>query len=214
VIVAGVDLAGPSNASDTAVAMFTTNDSQLTCTKTLVGADDQRLLEIISAVSNNGPIIVGLDAPLSYNSGGGDRPGDKELRRRVMEAGLESGSVMTPTMNRMAYLTLRGVCVARALDTIQPVRPRVVEVHPGASLALRGAPIGDVRSFKRESEARRRLVGWLEAQGLQNLAAVNDAADHLVAACACALAAWKWASGDTVWCRRAVLPLHPYDFAC
>ena len=213
-IVAGIDLAGPSNLSDTAVALFSANGRRLACLRVAVGADDRSLLDIVSDASNGAAAVVGLDAPLSYNPGGGDRPGDDELRRRVIRAGLPPGSVMPPTMTRMAYLTLRGVCVARALATIRPVPPRVVEVHPGACLALRGAPIGDVRAFKRQGAARGRLLGWLEAQGVEGVAALTSPTDHLVAACACAYAAWKWACDDASWCRGAAPPLHPYDFAC
>jgi predicted nuclease with RNAse H fold len=130
-IVAGVDLAGPCNASQTAIAWFTGDQGQLSCAKTVAGADDQLLFEILSGLAARDELVVGLDAPLSYNPGGGDRPGDSQLRRRLVLAGLRSGSVMTPTMTRMAYLTLRGISVARALETIRPRAPRIVEVHPG-----------------------------------------------------------------------------------
>jgi hypothetical protein len=36
-------------------------------------------------------IAVGLDAPLSYNPGGGDRPADACLRKAVVGAGLRQG---------------------------------------------------------------------------------------------------------------------------
>ena len=213
-IVAGVDLSGPSNSSHTAIAWFSDDGADLSCSKTVVGADDRTLFELFSGVAHDGGFVVGLDAPLSYNPGGGDRPGDFRLRRRLMQVGLRSGSVMTPTMTRMVYLTLRGVCVARALETIRPHPPRIVEVHPSGSLALRGAPIEAVRKFKTDGAARTRLLRWLEAQGLRGVASLKNASDHLVAACACAHAAWKWARNEAVWCEQAAAPLHPYDFAC
>lgn len=213
-IVAGVDLAGPCNASETAIAWFAGDAAALTCLKTVAGADDRMLFELLSGLADPGGLVVGLDAPLSYNPGGGDRPGDSQLRRRLVQAGLRSGSVMTPTMTRMAYLTLRGISVARALETIRPHPPRIVEVHPGGSLALRGAPIDAVRGFKTDGKARTRVLAWLDGQGLRGVAGLGNVDDHVVAACACAYAAWKWASRDIVWCEQATAPLHPYDFAC
>lgn len=213
-IVAGVDLSGPSNSSHTAIAWFSGDGADLSCSKTVVGADDRTLFELFSGVADGSGFVVGLDAPLSYNPGGGDRPGDARLRRRLVQAGLRSGSVMTPTMTRMAYLTLRGISVARALETIRPHPPRIVEVHPGGSLALRGAPIDAVRRFKTDGPARTRLLEWLEAHGLGGVASLEHADDHLVAACAGAHAAWKWAGNAAVWCEPATAPLHPYDFAC
>ncbi len=121
---------------------------------------------------------------------------------------------MTPTMTRMAYLTLRGVCVARLLEGVRPSPPRIVEVHPGAALVLRDAPVDDVREMKRSPAARERLLAWLEGRGLRGASRGREATDHVVAACAAALAAWDWVSDRSAWLRRARPPLHPYDFAC
>ena len=213
-VIVGIDLSGPSNFTDAALVAFAAEGLHLNYLESVCGADDQRLFDVVSTFSDGDGAIVGIDAPLSYNPGGGDRPGDRVLRGLVIDAGLEPGSVMPPTMTRMAYLTLRGVCVARALERIGPTRPRVVEVHPGASLALHGAPIAAVRTFKREVEARHHLLKWFMAQGLVAIPTADDPTAHFVAACACAMAAWKWASNGSLWCHRAAPPLHPYDFAC
>lgn len=212
--VVGIDLAGPSNAADTAIAVFSSDAMRLASTRTVSGADDRVLLDLLSGLIGDGPLVVGLDAPLSYNPGGGDRPADARLRRIVVQAGLRSGTVMPPTMTRMAYLTLRGVCVARALASLHSPAPQIVEVHPAACLVLRGAAVADVRALKKDARARRRLLRWLDQCGLGGAAGLKRPTDHMVAACACALAAWKWAMGDPVWCERAAGPLHPYDFAC
>lgn len=213
-IVIGVDLSGPSNTADTAIVKFEGRGGKLECRSHQVGAGDPVLHALVSAACAKGATVVGLDAPLSYNPGGGDRPGDRSLRAGITRAGLRSGSVMPPTMMRMVYLTLRGVSVARLLSGIGPRAPRIVEVHPGASLALRGAPVADVRAFKQEVAARRRLLRWLERQGLGGAAGLDPSSDHLVAACGCALAAWKWATGEPAWVHAAEQPLHPFDFAC
>lgn len=213
-IVIGIDLAGPANPGKTALAAFSGGRRGLIHLEASTGWSDEAILGKVSALAGHPQVFVGLDAPLSYNSGGGDRPGDRKLRRRLVEAGMRYGSVMTPTMTKMAYLTLRGVCVARALAGIRPRPPRVVEVHPGGSLALHGAPIAAVRRFKKDSRARRRLLHWLESNGLQGVARLKRPSDHLVAACGCAYAAWKWAMGREAWRQRASRPFHPFDFAC
>ena len=207
--VIGLDLSGPGNTADTAAVVGEASPEGLRLTGHAVGVADDAILAWVAAA---GPgVVVGLDAPLSYQPGGGDRPGDRALRRAVVAAGMASGSVMTPTMTRMAYLTLRGVSLSRALGTLAE-RPRVAEVHPGAALALRGAPIADVRALKQDAAARARLLAWLEAAGVRGAAALPADSDHLVAACACALAAWKWASGEPAWLQRAEPPAHPHDY--
>lgn len=211
--VIGVDLSGPGNVADTAIAVFEAGERALKLRATETAVGDLRLFERVEVLAARGPVVAGLDAPLSYQPGGGDRPGDKALRRAIVSAGMHSGSVMTPTMTRMAYLTLRGVAVSRTLGATRRRALRIVEVHPGAAMALRGAPIADVRAFKRDAAARDRLLAWLDARGLHGVKRLEDAPDHLVAACACALAAWRWSVGDSAWLERAAPPAHPYDFS-
>lgn len=213
-IIIGIDLSGPSNTAATAMACFIGGSETLRCTGTLVGLDDPALRRRVDAASGEDELVVGLDAPLSYNPGGGDRPGDSDLRRRLIESGLHPGAVMPPTMTRMAYLTLRGVCVARLLSTIRPNRPAIVEVHPAGAMALGGAPAADVRELKRNPLARSRLLRWFEAQGVQGIPSEDPPTDHVVAAAACGFAAWKWALNRSAWCQRADPHIHPYDFAC
>jgi len=78
----------------------------------------------------------------------------------------------------------------------------------------RGAPIDAVRTFKDNEQSRRRLLGWLEGQGLHLDATAEDPSDHYVAASAAALATWKWYEGESVWCYAASAPFHPFDYAC
>ena len=122
---------------------------------------------------------------------------------------------MTPTMTRMVYLTLHGIALARVLATLKPdIDLQIVEVHPGACMLLRGAAARDVRSFKRDIQARLNLLNWLEGQGLDGLPRLKNVADHFVASCAAALAAWQWSLGNAVWQYPAETPHHPYAFAC
>jgi predicted nuclease with RNAse H fold len=212
-VVVGIDLSGPTNVKDTVYAAFALDNGRLTHLHTLFAATDEMIWQQTADFAKESPVVVGLDAPLSYNPGGGDRPSDKQLRQRIVSMGLHSGSIMTPTMTRMAYLTLRGITVARLLQSIAPV-PQIVEVHPGAALALHGAPIPAIRAFKQDATAQQQLLGWLEEKGLIGLASINTFSDHSVAAYASALAAWKWACDDAKWLALAKPPFHPFDFAC
>jgi len=211
--VIGIDLSGPANASDTVVTCFLCRTDHLEHMATIHGADDTLIGESVDSLITGGDLVVGLDAPLSYNPGGGDRAADKELRRLLIAAGLPPGTVLVPTMTRMAYLTLRGVVVARLLQQIQPL-VRLAEVHPGGCLVLRGAPPRDVASLKRDPEARVRLASWLGEHGLRSLPADAARDDHGIAGYAAALAAWQWSLGRSVWCRPASMPFHPFDLAC
>lgn len=213
--VVGIDLSGPSNSADTAMVNFLVDDHRLVIRETVLGAGDQAIIgKLTDLASEDEEVVVGLDSPLSYNVGGGDRPGDARLRSAIVEVGLRSGAVMPPTMNRMVYLTLRGVSVARLVKSIKLRTPGIVEVHPGATMALRGAPVEQVIAFKKDERARRELLEWLEHQGLEGAATANTPSDHYVAACAGALAAWKWSRNELVWVERADPPIHPFDFAC
>lgn len=212
-IVIGIDLSGPSNTADTCLVSFASNANRLQLFKHIDGASDEIIYQTISDLPEKEEICIGLDAPLSYAPGGGDRPSDNELRRRLTPLGMPSGCVMPPTLNKMAYLTLRGLSVARLLEAAGKPNLRIVEVHPGAAMALGGAQIAEVRTFKEQMESRLRLLAWMEGQGLKGVDQEKKPPDHYVAACACALAAWKWFQGRSTWLRKATIPMHPYDFA-
>ena len=186
-IVVGVDLSGPTNIRDTAVASFRVEGQRAVLLEAALGVGDGALLaQVAELVRRDGRVVAGLDAPLSYNPGGGDRPADRALRKVISATGLHPGSIMAPTMTRMVYLTVRGMSVARALATLRPA-PDVLEVHPGAALALHGAPVADVLLFKRDAAARLRLRAWLGEQGLDCGNAPVEESDHMLAACGAAL---------------------------
>ncbi len=211
--IVGIDLSGPRNFSDTCLVCFEEDGDELRLLEVQEGADDHRILEAVSALGMSDPIIVGIDAPLSYNSSGGDRPSDATLRRFLREQGGRAG-VMPPTMIRMVYLTLRGLQITRLLESLKPAHDlRIVETHPGACMLLRGADTTYVRSFKAEPSIREHLLSWLETKGLRGISR-EHASDHYVAACAAALGAWQWNAGKCMWCFPADPPHHPYDFAC
>lgn len=207
-IVLGVDASGPANRAHTAACMLDARGARPRCVGHAVGLGDADLL----ALAVGEPLVVGIDAPLGYGPTGGDRPGDRGLRAHAVAAGLPSGTVMAPTAPRMAYLTLRGVVLARALQLAAPAA-RIVEVHPGAALACGGADPALVRAVKSDAAARAALVAWLGAR-IDDLPAEVAATDHAVMAAAAAWAAWRWATGAAAWTHRAEPPLHPFDISC
>lgn len=211
-VVIGLDLSGPSNTKDTAALIAEQTGTGLQVRDCFLGLSDSDILDLRRSVHGKACVFA-IDAPLSYNPGGGDRPADKDLRRRIIAAGLASGSIMPPTMTRMAYLTLRGIAVARMLLAEAP-DTRIVEVHPGAAMVLRGAAPALVRGFSKELSARERLIGWLRSQGMTGLGDDVAATSHQVAAAAAALAGSSWIAGHPAWHWPADGSVHPFDFAC
>ena len=205
----GIDLSGPASPDKTAVATFTATADELRFNDLTIPATDADILSMLPDTE----AVLGLDAPLSYAPSGGSRASDTDLRARAAEAGLHAGSVMAPTAPRMAYLTLRGVMLARMMESANPDH-RIVEIHPTAALALRGAPIDAVRTFKTVAEARRVLWNWFASAGITHLPSDVPDSDHAIAAVAGGLAAWAWAHEASVWCSPAQPPHHPFDFAC
>lgn len=212
----GIDLSGPRNFADTCLVSFEEHREEIHLKEVREGADDHQILEAITNLGQTKRIIVGIDAPLSYNSKGGDRPSDSELRRFVRSQGGRAG-IMPPTMMRMVYLTLRGVQLTRLLESLKPQYDlEIMEVHPGASMILRGAEADHVRKFKTEPLARGHLLDWLGTKGLKGISRSfgETVTDHYVAACAAALGAWQWSLGKSIWRFASKPPHHPYDFAC
>ena len=212
--IVGIDLSGPRNFADTCLVSFEEHEGEIHLTDVREGTDDNQILEAISSIGDHEQIIIGIDAPLSYNQKGGDRQSDSELRQLVLARGGGAG-IMSPTMIRMVYLTLRGLQLTRLLESRKPrIDLRIVEVHPGACMILRGANPDDVRNFKRNFVAREHLLDWLERKGLKGITRPEMATDHYVAACGAALGTWHWSMGRSVWCFKSQPPHHPYDFAC
>ena len=213
--VIGIDLSGPHGFQRTAAVAFDIVEGRLHRRSAQDGADDRDILELAATAAETGPVVIGIDAPLSYQSGGGDRPADRQLRRRVVAAGLTSGTVMPPTLTRMAYLTLRGVVLTRLLRDTLGGAVTMVEVHPAAAMVLRGAPVGDVRQFSSSERSRQNLLKWHASQGVDSIARHgHPVSGHYVAACAAALAAWQWHLGRACWSYPAEPPFHPFDVAC
>ena len=210
----GIDLSGPSNTKESTLVSFEMRNNSLQMTIAIEGVTDLSIYDAIAENSTNVRVIIGIDAPLSYNPGGGDRKSDKDLRKHIIAKGMPSGSVMPPTLNKMAYLTLRGISVCRFLESHPNKKINILEVHPSGAMALRGAPIKSIRKMKSSTRAKQTLLHWLENQGFNGINLSGSVSDHYVAACAAALAAWKWHLGESVWVFKSEMPFHPYDFVC
>ncbi|WP_282034307.1 DUF429 domain-containing protein [Metabacillus indicus] len=214
--VIGIDLAGPANHKETAVAVFKKEADSLVLNSLSFHNSDRLILDTVrSLASGGGELAIGMDAPLSYQDGGGDRPSDKAVRSKLREAGLYHGSIMPPTLNRMVYLTLRGIHLSRALENYTG---SIVEVHPGGAMGLRLKPEERnlALSYKKSEADRRSLLPFLEHWRMKNI--LPDAAEtsHGLDACAAALAAWHWADAEhePEICIPAEPPFHPFDFCC
>lgn len=217
--VIGIDLSGPSNHKDTVMAVFELQDGELKFFKLKTNIGDLEILEEVQTQSQIDEVVIGMDAPLSYEDGGGDRLGDKLLRQYIISLGMKSGSIMPPTFNRMVYLTLRGIKLSREIGNISSDYPiSIVEVHPGAVIGSR-LPQEDlnlVLNYKQELTARSYIRNWLGEQKLRQLPDFIDQESHTIDACAAALGAWHWkdSSLKPKWLLPANPPLHPYDYCC
>ncbi len=213
--VVGIDLAGPAGMANTGAACFEVRDGTLRFEAEECDGSDVALLALIRRKANDGPVVVGIDAPLSYEPGGGQRRRDAGLRERIVARGMRPGSVMAPTAPRMVYLTLRGIALAHALsERPDASNVSIVEVHPGAAMCLRRANLRDVMTFATDDRARAECLRWLAGQGFHGGTAPPPGDSHFVAACAAALAAWRWHLGRHEWRAPAEPPWHPYEFAC
>jgi uncharacterized protein len=217
--VIGIDLSGPANPRDTVISIFEKNDGSLNFRELISGATDEVILSRIEREAKQDSVFIGIDSPLSYQDGGGDRPSDKNLRTYIKELGMRPSSVMSPTMNRMAYLTLRGISLTRSISSMDNANPiRVVEVHPGAVMGSRIPQelLSYLLSYKKNEESRNRIYHFLQNTDLNALPAEVLETTHAIDSCAAALGAWNWGDPylETNWCWKAEPPHHPYDFCC
>jgi uncharacterized protein len=217
--VIGIDLSGPSNHKDTALTVFEKQDGELKFIKLLNGISDLEILNEVSLQSEIAETVIGIDAPLSYQDGGGDRPGDKQLRKFIVSIGMKTGSIMSPTMNRMVYLTLRGIRLSREIGNLtSPYPVSIVKVHPGAIIGSRIPQIDlqYVLNYKQNLEARKFIKKLLVDQNLAGLPDDVQEESHSLDSCAAALGAWHWKDKmfQPKWILPAKPPLHPYDYCC
>ncbi|WLR46409.1 DUF429 domain-containing protein [Halobacillus litoralis] len=213
----GIDLSGPSNSKDTVLVHFKKQRDKLYYEHHETSINDHALITYIESLANTDSVTIGIDAPLSYEDGGGDRESDRDLRSFVTGLGMKGASIMPPTMMRMVYLSLRGIRITREIERLcTQYEIHLVEVHPGAALGARMETVDDVLHYKKELSIRKRIREWFETQQLIRIPKAMAEESHTIDACAAALAAWHWQDPDyePAWLYKAALPLHPYDFCC
>ncbi|MBN8208746.1 DUF429 domain-containing protein [Bacillus sp. NTK071] len=209
-IYVGIDLSGPSNTKETSLAFFKGEDSHLTFQQIVNGATDEEIYELLQEQTDS--VVIGIDAPLSYQPGGGDRKADRALRKEIIAKGMKSGSIMTPTMTRMVYLTLRGITLSRGLSSTTSAS--IVEVHPGAAVGLRSPDLSSVLTYKLEIDPRHNLKAFLEKDGVKDIPTDVLQSSHSFDACLAAYAAWKWKQDKSEFLYPAEPPFHPFPFSC
>src|SRR5262245_38520860 len=64
----GIDLSGPRNFADTCLVSFEERGDEIHLVEVREGANDDQILEAVSSVDTKERIVIGIDAPLSYNS--------------------------------------------------------------------------------------------------------------------------------------------------
>jgi predicted nuclease with RNAse H fold len=102
--IAGMDLSGPSNTKETSVVSFRKEaDGKLLFHRFVPDRTDENIYCLVNAFALDSDVVIGIDAPLSYNPGVGDRSGDRKLRQQITGLGMKSGSVMTPTIAQIDW---------------------------------------------------------------------------------------------------------------
>jgi uncharacterized protein len=218
--VIGIDLSGPANHKDTVMTIFQFKNDQLTFEDMIADASDEMMISAITSAASKENVVIGIDAPLSYQDGGGDRPQDKSIRQFIKGHGLSGSSIMPPTLTKMVYLTLRGMALTRRIMSMNLMgKIRLVEVHPGAAI---GARIGNedglyhALHYKKEVESRKAIFEWFQTIGFLGLPDEIPLSSHQIDACAAALAAWHWAdpTKQPLWNWKIISPEHPFEFCC
>ncbi|WP_338780007.1 DUF429 domain-containing protein [Metabacillus sp. FJAT-52054] len=212
--VIGIDLSGPSNHKDTAAAFFELAGEELKLLSLESGLSDAGILKLIEK-TNGFPLTIGIDSPLSYNDGGGDRPSDRWFRREMVKHGLKSSSIMPPTLTKMVYLTMRGISLAALFERVR-TDIRIAEVHPGAAMMTRLSEKEKEhgRLYKKSAESRTYLLQWFESQNILGIPQGQSMTPHEIDAIAAAMAARDWIVSYPKALFPKQPPHHPYDFLC
>ncbi len=214
-IFCGIDLSGPVNVIDTVISWFNFDYSKkkLVLINYKIGADDNFIFNTVKDLSKNNHLFIAMDSPLSYNMNGGDREGDKSLREFLKEKNIKTSSVMTPTMTRMSYLTLRGISITRILETLNN-KPKIIEVHPFISLLINGANKVDIDNVKKNAKAKKNILSFLKKRQISDLPIIASKNDHFLSSIIAARIAYLYSKNQYQWISKRKFPFHPYDFVC
>ncbi len=185
----GIDLSGPSNTQDTAVCCFDGEKCFLQTDLT-----DSQVIDFLQPFTANRNIFVAIDAPLTYQEGGGYRDLDRALRQHLNSHGFTKIGVMAPTMTKMAYLTLRGLRIRELLQQIPNIK--LYETHPGAALVLSSVDYQQVIAVKSCENSRKLILEGLTRQ--YQLPELNVQSDHELMAISAMLSAKRKAEKNNL----------------
>lgn len=215
--VIGIDLAGPANHKDTVMSVFQASEDLLVFENAMDQASDEKIFTAIQAIAAKEHVVIGIDAPLSYQDGGGDRPQDKSIRQFIKTYGLSGSSIMPPTLTKMVYLTLRGIGITRRiLSANHADHIHIVEVHPGAAIGTRigSKKLHHALHYKKELESRIAIFNWFQSIGIMGIPNEFVETSHAIDSCAAALAAWHWGdmTKQPTWHWKESTDEHPFEF--
>ncbi|BBP44141.1 DUF429 domain-containing protein [Thiosulfativibrio zosterae] len=185
----GIDLAGPANFADTCMAIEWQGKLNIHC-----GCSDTDILKILAPYLGKTPVFIALDAPLTYQEGGGYRDVDRALRQHLNQHGFAKIGVMAPTMTKMVYLTLRGLRLKECLSALP--QTTLFETHPGAALLFSGADYDRVCNIKSNPQALATITDFLKQQIAFKQPITQD---HQAMAVAAMLSAKRAALGQVFW---------------
>lgn len=199
-MIAGIDLAGPKNHKDTAMAII--DNKTITIKSNLSDLDIYDLI-IKCKISD-----LGIDAPLSYSETGGYRKSDSELRSFLNSRGFKKIGVMAPTFSRMIYLTSRGIRLTRLLLHLDKT-PCIYEAHPGAFFVLDDYPYDIISTVKTDFNSIVNITNLIKAKGYKF--EVEPLTDHELMSVGVALAVEAQTLKKSHWIFKK-FDIDDYDF--
>lgn len=210
----GIDLSGPSNTKDTALAITNLSPDGLELVFQASNFDDLQLLDKISHFAKGNSTYIFIDAPLSYNQGGGLRDSDKEFRDLAFRLSLPPTTIMPPTFTKMGFLTLRGIFVSNLLRVNLGFSIHIAETHPGISLALEGIEPALIKNMKSSVEACNTIAEKLSKLFNKFTLINSQYSDHDICSIAASLSAKRYFDKKSALIYKAKPPAHPYNFIC
>lgn len=184
-VVIGIDLAGPANFVDTALCCF--DGTQVTSQS---GVSDQDIVNFLQQFDANRPILIAIDAPLTYQEGGGYRDVDRVLRKTLNARGFSKIGVMAPTMTKMVYLTLRGLRLRELCSSFDNIA--VFETHPGAALVFDQVDYSSVTQIKTQPTVIELIWRKLTGRYVFLESVLMPQNDHQLMAIAAMLSAYRY----------------------
>ena len=85
----GIDLSGPVNHKDTVLTVFQLHNDRLEFEGMIDGASDEMIISRIEEEALSDEVVIGIDAPLSYQDGGETDPKIKAFENLLKVTGCQ-----------------------------------------------------------------------------------------------------------------------------